>query len=83
MVWGEHSLKMAAPELSQFVNNDVLKIWRKRMTDSMNQLLLVLLVPLVLLVLLVLLVKGVSRTAPAMPGQLRTRQGSPVNPRPF
>ena len=37
MVWGESSLKMSALWLKGFGIYDVLKIWRKRMTDLINQ----------------------------------------------
>ena len=34
---GEHSLRMSALELSRFGCNDVLKVGRKRVTQSMNE----------------------------------------------
>ena len=37
MVWGENSLKMSALWLKGFGIYDVLKIWRKRMTDLINK----------------------------------------------
>ena len=36
MVGGEHSLKMSAPYLLRFGCNDVLKVWRKRITEWIN-----------------------------------------------
>ena len=37
MVAGEHSLKISAPSLLQFRCTDVLKAWRKRASDLINQ----------------------------------------------
>ena len=38
-VWGdEHSLKISAPLLLSFVIFDIMKIWRKKMTDWINEL---------------------------------------------
>ena len=34
---GEHSLEISAPLLLPFVIYDIMKIWRKRMTDLMNE----------------------------------------------
>ena len=34
---GEHSIKMSALELSRFGCNDVLKVGRKRVTQSLNE----------------------------------------------
>ena len=57
LVWGgEHSLKISAPLLLRFVIYDIMKIWRKRMTDSLNEL---------------MNGKAVYRTAPATPGLLK------------
>ena len=50
-----HSLNMLAPQLLQFGSGDVLKIWRKRLTHLMNEL---------------MSNEGVCRTAPATPGLL-------------
>ena len=36
--WGEHSLKISAPQLLPFVIYDIMKIWRKRIGDWLNQL---------------------------------------------
>ena len=55
MVWGESSLKMSALWLKGFGIYDVLKIWRKRMTDLINQL---------------INYEAVRRTASATPGLL-------------
>ena len=33
---GEHSLKILAPQLLQFVIYDILKIWSKRLTQRIN-----------------------------------------------
>ena len=38
IVGGEHCLKMSATYLLQFECNDVMKVWRKRITQWMNQL---------------------------------------------
>ena len=38
MLWDETSLKIWAPKLLQFVCNDLLKIWKKRVTKSMHYL---------------------------------------------
>ena len=39
LVWGgEHSLKISAPLLLPFVIYDIMKIWRKRMNEWMNEL---------------------------------------------
>ena len=38
MVGGEHSLKMSAVYLLRFGCKDVLKVWRKRVTQVINQL---------------------------------------------
>ena len=35
---GEHSLKISAPLLLRFVIFDILKIWRKRLTDWLTEL---------------------------------------------
>ena len=37
MVGGEHSLKISAPQLLRFGCNDVLKVWRKRVTHPLNE----------------------------------------------
>ena len=37
MVWGEHFLKMSALRLSRFGSYDVLKIWRKRITELISK----------------------------------------------
>ena len=37
MVGGEHSLKISAPLLLQFGFNDVLTVWRKMVTDWLNE----------------------------------------------
>ena len=56
MLWGgEHSLKISAPQLLQFVIYDILKIWRKRLTHQLTQL---------------INYEGVCKTAPATPGLL-------------
>ena len=54
---GEHSLKISALWLEQFVINDMWKILGKRMTQLMNQS---------------VIYKGVCRKAPATPGLLIT-----------
>ena len=38
VVGGEHSLKISAPKLLLFVIYDIMKIWRKRLTHLINQL---------------------------------------------
>ena len=55
VVGGEYSLKSSAPYLLWFVIYDILKIGRKRRTESLNEL---------------INDKGVCRTAPATPGLL-------------
>ena len=35
---GEHSLKVSAPKLLLFVIYDIMKIWRKRLTDWIDEL---------------------------------------------
>ena len=57
VVGGEYSLKMSAPLLLQFVIYDISKMWRKRITLSVNQL---------------INAKGVYRTAPSTPGLLNS-----------
>ena len=52
---GEHSLKISDPWLLLFVIYDIMKIWRKRLTDWINQW---------------ISDKAVYRTAPATPGLL-------------
>ena len=54
---GEHSLKMSAPYLLWFECNDVLKVWRKRITELINES---------------INYEGVYRTAPATPGLLNS-----------
>ena len=55
-VWGgQHSLKISAPQLSPFVFYDIMKIWRKRMSDLTNEW---------------MNDEAVYRTAPATPGLL-------------
>ena len=56
-VWGgEHSLKISAPYLLLFVIYDIMKIWRKRLTELTNES---------------INDKAVYRTAPATPGLLK------------
>ena len=58
-VWGgEHSLKISAPKLLLFVIYDIMNIWRKRLTESVNQL---------------MCNEAVCRTAPATPGLLNKK----------
>ena len=57
MVGGEHSLKSLASKLLPFGIYDVLKIWRKRLTQLMNES---------------INDEAVYRTAPATPGLLNT-----------
>ena len=53
---GEHSLKISASLLLQFVIYDVLKIWRKRLTRSLNTK---------------VFVEGICRTAPGYIGSVK------------
>ena len=55
VVGGEHSLKISGPQLLRFGREDILKIWRKRMSQF---------------IILIINNKGVYRTAPATPGRL-------------
>ena len=57
MVEGEYSHKISAPQLFRFGCNDILKVWRKRMTDWLTDW---------------MSDKGDCRTAPATPGLLIT-----------
>ena len=55
-VWrGEHSLTISAPLLLLLLIYDIMKIWRKKLTDSLNQW---------------INDKAVYRTTPATPGLL-------------
>ena len=60
VVGGEHSLKILAPYLLLFVIYDIMKIWRTRMNDWLNQSINQL-----------INYKAVCRTAPATPGLLK------------
>ena len=59
MVWDEHSLKISALQLLRFGCYDVLKIWRKRIAQSVNQL---------------INHEAVCKTASATPGLLNIRR---------
>ena len=57
MEGGKHSLKISGPQLIRFGSEGILKIWRKRLTQLVDEL---------------MNHKGVCRTAPATPGLLNT-----------